>query len=315
MLKKKLFCYAAVMALFCTQTFAAITWTNAKANNNFADLGNWGNPATLGGQDCTIALSGTNRAVLSTTLSSNPKSIQVDATSPATGELVISGGDNTLTGGTLRVGYSSGKKGALTITGGSLTVMDSYTTLGGNGVATITMSGGTLTADRITLGQTTAGTTMTMTGGTINVTQKPGSTTSTSGSLRLGAGNPNLYISGTAVINAEKFYINEGGLITMNGGAIYVTGTADSNPTFNFTEAGISSMLGKIEFNSGLFQITGNYASLFDAAIANGNIYTTVEGKTVDAQYANGYTTLTLIPEPMTLVVLGLGSLLLARRK
>jgi hypothetical protein len=304
------------MGLFCTQTFAAITWTNAKANNDFADLGNWGNPATLGGQDCTIGLSGTNKAILSTTLSANPKSIQVDATSPATGELVISGGTNTLTGGTLRVGYSAGKKGALTITGGSLTVMDSYTTIGGNGVAIMTMSGGTLTADRITFGQTTAGTTVNMTGGTINITQKPTSTTSTSGSLRMGAGNPNLYISGTAVINADKFYINEGGLITMNGGAIYVNGTIDSNPTFNFTEAEISSMLGKVEFNSGLFQITGNYASLFDAAIASGNIYTTVAGKSVDAQYADGYTTLTLVvPEPVTLVVLGLGGLLFARRK
>ena len=83
----------------------------------------------------------------------------------------------------------------------------------------------------------------------------------------------------------------------MSGGTISITGAEDVQPTFNFSEAAIGDMAGEILFNGGHLLITGDYISLFDAAIGAGNIYTTVPAKTVHAKYftAEGLTKLVLV--------------------
>ena len=44
-----------VMGMVAEPAFAAIDWTNANANNDFNDLGNWSPvPGSLNGQDCYI---------------------------------------------------------------------------------------------------------------------------------------------------------------------------------------------------------------------------------------------------------------------
>jgi hypothetical protein len=106
----------------------------------------------------------------------------------------------------------------------------------------------------------------------------------------------------------------------MIGGTINILGSTNEldSSTFDFTEESIAlgEMFGKIVFDGGQFAVTGDYASLLDTAIAYGNIYTNVEGKVVDAQYAEGFTTLQLIiPEPLTLAILGLGTIFIRRRR
>jgi hypothetical protein len=287
-----------VMGMVAEPAFAAVNWTNANANNDFNDLGNWSPvPPSLNDQDCYInELSGDNKAEISYTLSGNPADLYVGVVDADTGELLISGGNNTITN-RLRVGRLNGT-GIVTITDGTLNVLNTYTTFGDTGTAVLTMSGGTLNIDRITFGQTAGdSSTLNMSAGTINISTSDATPASTSGSLRMGLGNANLNISGTAVITAEKLYIAEGGLINMSGGTISITGAEDAQPTFNFTEAAIGDMAGEILFNGGHLLITSDYESLFNAAISAGNIYTTVPAKAVHVKYfaGEGLTKLVLV--------------------
>jgi hypothetical protein len=287
-----------VMGLVTEPAFAAINWTNASANNDFNDLDNWDPvPGSLNGQDCYInELSDANRAEISYTLSGNPDDLYVGVVDANTGELLISGGNNTITN-RLRVGRNGGT-GIVTIKGGTLNVLNTYTTFGDTGTAVLTMSGGTLNIDRVTFGQKAGdSSTLNMIAGTININTSDATPATTSGSLRMGLGNADLNISGTAVITAEKLYIAEGGLINMSGGTVSITGTEDAQPTFNFTKAAIGDMAGEIIFNGGDFLVTGEYVSLFDDAIAAGNIYTTVAAKAVHAKYfaGEGLTKLVLV--------------------
>lgn len=328
MMKKNVLFIAVIMTMLMSPAFAATYyWTNANANNDFSVLGNWNTAQNgsgtaagdLAGDVLRVNITGTNYAKLSSTLSDTPAEIQIGTLAGVTGELLISGGTHTFTN-TFRVAISKDTAaGIVTMTDGTVNVPNSYTTFGDMGNSIFNMSGGTFNTDRITFGQVaTSVSTLNMTGGTINLAKTDSTPAVTSGSLRMGQGNTNLYLSGSAAINMERFWINEGGLITMSdNAAIRITGTTDENPTFNFTEDAIAGMLGKILFNGGSFVVTGDYESLFDAAIGNGNIYTTASGMSVDAQYfaGNDVTTLVLVPEPVTLGLLGLGSLFLRRRR
>jgi len=287
-----------VMGMVAAPAFAEINWTNANANNDFNDLGNWSPaPGSLNGQDCYInGLSDANKAEISYTLSGNPDDLYVGVEDANTGELLISGGNNTITN-RLRVGRLNGT-GIVTITDGTLNVLNTYSTFGDTGTAVFTMSGGTLNIDRVTFGQKAGdSSTLNMSAGTININTSDATPASTSGSLRMGLGNANLNISSTAVITAEKLYIAEGGLINMSGGTVSITGAEDAQPTFNFTEAAIGDMAGEILFNGGHLLITGDYESLFYAAIGAGNIYTTMAAQAVHAEYfaGEGLTKLVLV--------------------
>ena len=83
----------------------------------------------------------------------------------------------------------------------------------------------------------------------------------------------------------------------MSGGTVSITSAEDTQSTFNFTEAAIGEMVGEILFNGGHLLITGDYESLFNAAISAGNIYTTVAAKAVHAKYfaEEGLTKLVLV--------------------
>jgi len=295
---KFMYLLAVVMGIIAAPALASIDWTNANANNDFGDLDNWSPvPTSLHGQDCYInELSGENKAGISYALSGHPDDLYVGVVDANTGELLISGGDNTITN-RLRVGRGHGT-GIVTITDGTLNVPNTYTTFGDTGTAVLTMSGGTLNLDRITFGQKAGdSSTLNMSAGTININTSDATPASSSGSLRMGLGDANLNISGTAVIIAEKLYIAEGGRINMSGGTVRITGAEDAEPTFNFAEAAIGDMAGEIVFNGGHFLITGNYESLFEAAIGAGRIYTTTVARAVHAEYfpEEGLTKLVLV--------------------
>lgn len=301
-------------------------WINSQADNDFSNRLNWNTAADGSGSspaafattdDFHIDKSGADKAVLSATQSTAHDEMRLGYSSGNTGELEITGGVNTI-GNTLRVGRLGGT-GRLTLSGGTISVPNSYTTFGDGGTAVVMMSGGVLNGDRQTWGQQVGdSSTLTMSGGTINITLTDPTPASNSGALTTSVGNPVLNISGTAVINADKLYINAGGLISMTAGAIHITGALDANPTFNFTEPDIASMVGQIRFDGGVFDVVGDHESLLDAAIGNGNIYTTLAGSAVDAVYSSGTGRTALqivIPEPASIALMVLGAVFTFRRR
>lgn len=338
MKKRRLF-IVLVMTVAMAPAFAATYyWTNAAGGNDFSVLGNWNTKADGSGSiaadlaDDTLVInkSGAANAVLSGTLANNPANVQVATTDNATGELIISGGTHNITN-TLRAAISkTTTTGYVTISGGTINVLNSYTTFGDTGAAFVAMSGGILNTDRVTFGQTaTSACTLDMTGGTMNIIISDATAAATSGALRMGLGNTQLNLSGSAQINTQKLSLLQGGSLNMNGGTVNILGiTPNGIPagidyslvdlnTFDFTadSLALGQVLGKIQFNAGQFLVAGDYSTLLDAAIASGNIYTSVAGKSVDAQYADGYTSLVLVPEPATLVLLTLGGVILRRQK
>jgi hypothetical protein len=321
MVKNKGLLIALVMSMVMSPAFAATYyWVNPASNDDFSLLTNWNTKedgtgtlsTNLAAHTLRINKIGDDKAVLSTTLADKPASIMVTHTSDKVGEMLISGGINALGANcSLRVAVSgqtkvtSGAIATFTMTGGTLSVMDGYTTFADGGsklmgsTATVNISGGILNTDRITIAQYLNDiATVNMTGGTINLSVGDLTPPITSGSLRGGDGDGVLNVSGNAVINTPKLGLRTGLKIKMNGGTLNVLGFSvpagyagdksliDPN-TFDFTEDTIAAgqLLGEIEFNAGRFTVDSDYESVLDAAIASGNIYTTVPGMIVDAEY------------------------------
>jgi hypothetical protein len=243
----------------------------------------------------------------------------------------------TLRAGSLRVGFGANSTAIINIEGGLIDVPGSFVTFG-QGVGsttTVTMSGGVLNADRINWGNDAAATaTLNMSSGVINVVRQPDSTNSTSGAFGLQAGNPQLDLSGDALVNAERLLINNGGTLTLGGDAIMnVTGATDGRATLDFSiglvpplaGGGWSNVNGTINFSSldSVLQVTGtgqtitepsefsyNFVNLFNQAIANGVITQSV-GPSPEFQFLvaydelNNLTTVSVVPEPSTVAVLG----------
>ena len=64
---KLIYLFVVIMGMVAAPVFASIDWTNANANNDFGDPGNWSPvPASLNDQDCYInELSGEDKADIS----------------------------------------------------------------------------------------------------------------------------------------------------------------------------------------------------------------------------------------------------------
>ncbi|MCC6681498.1 MAG: hypothetical protein IT445_11410, partial [Phycisphaeraceae bacterium] len=284
-----------VAMVVMTSSASAVQYyfTNAAADNNFATLANWNTMqdgtgsvpgAFSAADDYRVDTTGTDYAELSSTLPSFLDDVSVGWTSGQTGELRITGGNNTFDN-TLRLGRVGGDA-LLVFSGGTINVPDSYTTIGDSGnVTTVNMTGGTWNSSRQTWGQQTVDiVTLNMSGGVINLATTDPTPANTDGGLRMGLGTIALNFTGTSVVNMQKLYIREGGVMTIDGGTLNVTGTVDANPTFNFLEADIGGgdpgldLFGKIDYKSGNLNITGDYESLFDTAISFDKVYTSNHG-------------------------------------
>jgi hypothetical protein len=249
-------------------------------------------------------------------------------------------GDATITTTNLRIGFGRDSTTTLNIDGGTINATTGFTTFGENIGANVTvnMTGGVLNAERINWANfaatdTTPGAsaTLNMSGGVINVVRQPDSTNSTSGAFGLRAGEPEIFLTADAVVNAQRLLINDGGTLDLDGAAVMnVTGATDGRATFDFLLGLLSddweTVKGKINFSSldAVLQVTGTgqtitdpstftytFADLFTQAIANGVITKNVAGSfQIDYDAVNDLTTLSVVPEPSS-AMLALGGLVL----
>ena len=253
-----------------------------------------------------------------------------------TSTVTIAGsGSVKVAAGSVAFGFGNGSVATLDMSGGELDAPASFMTFsqGGGSNVTVTLSGGTINSDRMSFanfgddpGDPTADppipprpravATLDMTGGTINVVRSGASEATVTGAFRMGPGDSHLSASGNAVINTEKFWFADGGVLTLSGdAAIHAAGSTDGiNPTFDFSEVEITDglVLGRLVVNGGSFSVQGaadpvsavNYAELLSSAIAAGIITTEVEGAELLAQYDAGsdLTRLVLSLEPVPVV-------------
>jgi hypothetical protein len=267
--------------------------------------------------------------------------------------LVSLSGTGTITSATsMSFGFGTNSEASLNISSGTLNALNSFITFGqgANSSTTVTMSGGTINTDRLNFGNNaTAAASLNMSGGTINVTAT--SAAASRGALGLGSTTPDLDLSGSALISAERLNNNSGGSIDLGGaGILRLKGStveaspgvkANTAPTFSMTSAHVgastwASILGTINlssFNSRLEAIgTGevvdgalvtdpdfniNFVSLFNDAIANSKITHNVAGGMFDVGFDGTYSYVRVVPvpEPSSLAMVGLLSVIVGSRR
>lgn len=264
----------------------------------------------------------------------------------ATSTIGISDNGSLTGSNNITFAYGDDSTAVVNISGGALNASTGFIGLGQGAGAevTVNMSGGEINTDRMGFANNaTATATLNMTGGTINLLRTTGTATH-AGGLRMQSAGAALNIGGDAVINAQKLYINEGGLLTLSGNAlINISGSDDgTNFTFDFAPAFLGlprgeddpdwswdDVLGQIEFASlgasifvaGSGETIGDntvsFLDLFNEAIVN-DVFLTSTSFDFEAGYDAGgnFTYVTIIPEPsIYALIFGAGTLLLVIRR
>jgi len=188
-------------------------------------------------------------------------------------------------------------------------------------------------AYNITLGGSTGGSLRIDSGGVLNVGQyiAMGVTSTESGTFNINGGT---ITTGTISTNAHLIIGQAGtGTAYMNGGTIALaatgnlriadTATAKGNLYLNAGTIYANDLLmpfalaGSLNISGGTLILNGDDTIAVGLLVTAGKIVTSLEGGTIQVSYSSGTTktTVSAIPEPATICLLGLGALSLIRRK
>ncbi|HPA18552.1 MAG TPA: hypothetical protein PLU30_12450 [Verrucomicrobiae bacterium] len=309
-MKKTLLVAALAMALAPIGSAITCNWSNSLGDNNFGSFSNWFPvPTTFQGNAFNVNLAGANRAVISTTLHSSVKfsgGVRTGTQAGKMGELLVSEGTNTF-GDVLYVGQVFGSTGLFTLTGGLVEFPSNFTTIAEstNMVGTFAMSGGTFRGDRLTAATSPGATgTVIITGGEFILAETDPSPAGTSGYLRMGEGNAQIHIGGTAQVTVEFLLLgrtNNGppnwGIMTMSNGVLNIIGNPNTNaPPINFCPGRT------VDFEGGVWNVFSNVTTVIQQAISAGLIYHSAGNDRIRVTYnSTNDTTVVKIQQPTAL--------------
>lgn len=261
-------------------------------------------------------------------------------TANGSGSVIMTGGD--LTARDVNVGSDGGgiNIGLLSMTGGSLVSNDDIT-LGNGSVGIMTMSAGTVsTNDDFTIN---ANSSLTVNGGSVSV-----------GDRLVTDENAGIILNGGSIVADDDFFFFGNTQVTVNGGLLEVadkmrfdgddakngkvtvnSGVVRSNE-FHFNITDITDFRGVVEINGdGVYQVEqgdGSTLSSLTTSLAQdlvdegvhfttsetGNVFLAVQTVVVPDFFGRTnvvFTQISLIPEPATILLLGLGGIAMAMQR
>lgn len=311
-MKKTLPIAVLTMALAPIASAANCFWSNTLNNNDFGVFSNWvvgtSVPNTFSNNALFINYSGANRAVISSDLDASvrfAKTVRVSTTNGYTGELLITGGTNTF-GDAIQAGYLGGV-GIFTLSGGAVAFPTSFVTIAeqAGSLGIFTMTGGSFTGDRLTAATSPGATGMVIiTGGEFNLAETDPTPASTSGYLRMGEGNAQIHIGGTAQVTVEFLLLgrtNAGppdwGIMTMSNGVLNIVGNPNTNaPPIDFCPGRT------VDFEGGVWNVFSNVVTDIQQAITDGLIYHSAGNDRIKVTYnSTNDTTVVKIQQPTAL--------------
>lgn len=171
-MKSRLMC--SIMLLMSVSCLAATyTWNNASGDHNFVRGSNWKDATDstvfTNADEFRIDLSGDSGF---STLASDAIGNNLRVGYGATGELYITGGTSVFNGSCMS-GRSASAKGYMYVSGGEISFLNSYFTIGESGAGFLDISNGTVKAARLNMATkalTTSQSRVSMTGGLIDLT-------------------------------------------------------------------------------------------------------------------------------------------------
>ncbi len=236
--------FLAVILMAASVMAGNYVWTNGTLDNDFTNVNNWlpvpAGPFTSA-DNFDIKLAGSDHAEISSSVSGDR--MKVADGNGTSGELKVTGGVSNLSSYLLVGGGSDNTShGKLSISGGELTVYNSWTSIGNFGLGELEISGtGALKGDRINMAnQNGSSASFTMTGGTLDIDSYiyigvrstataniSGGTVRAEDKLYFGAfesyANGTMDISGTASVEAGSELVvgrHGGGTVNVNGGSL-----------------------------------------------------------------------------------------------
>ncbi len=315
----------AAVCMLAASAFGATTiyWDNEFGTRDFATAENWDadsvNPAD---ENFFIGMSSSDSPILSTSFTGRQLAIGVGAA----GELTVTAGDSTF--GAIWTGGVSGDTsvGNLTMTGGVLS-SDSYLTMGSFGNSLVSLSGSSeVYANRAVVGNNTANATLYMKDNAVldinvvNANNQAYRRDFTVGSTS-GVGRVILEGAGTSIRAYDDITLKANSTFEFRlDGSLGVGASIATGDLITLSGAIEASFLDEV--------VPGTYTVLSTSATYAGAIVDNTSGglispQMIDAGWSYEIVTtenstelqLTMVPEPMTLVLLGLGGVLGLRRR
>jgi hypothetical protein len=255
-----------------------------------------------------------------------------------TATVTLSGSGQINSATSMSFGLGANSTVIVNMTGGTLNAPNSFLTFGQGATSntTVTMSGGAINTDRLNIGNKNAdpalpptSAVLNMSGGTIEVAANIASTAGNRGAFVLGSTVPDVNLSGSSLVSAERLLINAGGSIDLADTAVlHLKGStietapgsgvlASTSPTFSFAQQFFNGLwaevLGKVNFSSvdSVLRVEGasetvanptvgepdlvlNFVDLFHAAIANNVITSGVSETNFLVEFDGTHTTVRL---------------------